>query len=239
MEVTEKILVRRLGNVAYAESLEAMRAFTRGRDEATPDELWLLEHPPVYTLGQGAPARAVPGDIPVLRSDRGGDVTYHGPGQLVGYPIMKLGMVSETDGRLPRADYVGFVRRLEETLVRALLPFGLVAGQVAGLTGVWIQPDMASRCVHCPPAARKAPSKIAAIGVKVDARGISQHGFALNVDPDMSYWEGIVGCGLRDNVSISLADLLPEPPELAAVADAVVAAFGRVFERGMKEVISN
>jgi lipoate-protein ligase B len=134
---------------------------------------------------------------------------------------------------------VGFVRRLEETLVRALLPFGLVAGQVAGLTGVWIQPDMASRCVHCPPAARKAPSKIAAIGVKVDARGISQHGFALNVEPDMSYWEGIVGCGLRDNVSISLADLLPEPPALAAVTDAVVAAFGRVFEREMKEVIGN
>jgi lipoate-protein ligase B len=137
--------------------------------------------------------------------------------------------------RLPRADYVGYVRKLEETLVRSLLPFGLVAGQVAGLTGVWVQPDVASRCVHCPPAARKAPSKIAAIGVKVDARGVSQHGFALNVSPDMSYWDGIIGCGLRDHVSISLADLLPEPPEVAEVADAVVRAFGRVFDFKMIE----
>jgi lipoate-protein ligase B len=149
---------------------------------------------------------------------------------------MKLGMVSEADGRLPRADYVGYVRRLEEALVRSLIHFGLVAGQVKGLTGVWLQPDVASRCVHCPPAARKAPSKIAAIGVKVDARGISQHGFALNVNPDMSYWDGIVGCGLKDHVSISMADVLPEPPEMGAVADAVVGAFGRVFEREMKAI---
>jgi lipoate-protein ligase B len=130
---------------------------------------------------------------------------------------------------------VGFVRRIEETLIRAVARFGLVSGQLRGLTGVWVQPDVASRCVHCPPAARRAPSKLAAIGVKVDARGISQHGFALNVSPEMSYWQGIIGCGLADHTSVSLADLLPDPPELPAVMDAVTESFGKVFEREMVE----
>ena len=164
------------------------------------------------------------------------DVTYHGPGQLVGYPILSLGApVDAVNGRVPQADYVGYVRRLEETLIRALIKFGLVTGQVPGLTGVWIQPDVASRCPHCPPASRLAPSKIAAIGVKVDARGVTQHGFALNVDPDMSYWDGIVGCGLRDHAIVSMADLLDPPPSMEAVMDAVVENFGQVFEREMVE----
>jgi lipoate-protein ligase B len=106
---------------------------------------------------------------------------------------------------------------------------------VKGLTGVWVQPDVASRCPNCPPAARRAPSKLAAIGVKVDARGISQHGFALNVNPDMTYWDGIIACGLPDHAPISLADLLDADPPLPAVMDAVVAAFGRVFDREMVE----
>ncbi len=236
--------VRRLGTVPYAEAWELQKnlAAQRAADEI-PDTLLLLEHPPTYTFGRSGHAENMLLNEAELAArgvalhwvDRGGDVTFHGPGQLVGYPLLKLGTVSGADGRLPRADYVGYVRKLEETLVRSLLPFGLVAGQVAGLTGVWVQPDVASRCVHCPPAARKAPSKIAAIGVKVDARGVSQHGFALNVSPDMSYWDGIIGCGLRDHVSISLADLLPEPPEVAEVADAVVRAFGRVFDFKMIE----
>ncbi len=237
--------VRRLGVVPYTEAWELQKALAarRAADEI-PDTLLLLEHPHTYTFGRSGHAENLLLDEAALAArgvalhwvDRGGDVTYHGPGQLVGYPVLKLGAVSASAGRLPRADYVGYVRRLEDTLVRSLLPFGIVTGQVQGLTGVWVQPDMASRCVHCPPAARLAPSKIAAIGVKVDARGISQHGFALNVSPDMSYWDGIVGCGLRDHVSISLADLLPEPPGIDAVADAVVGAFGRVFEREMKEI---
>jgi lipoyl(octanoyl) transferase len=93
---------------------------------------------------------------------------------------------------------------------------------------------VASRCPHCPPASRLAPSKIAAIGVKVDARGVTQHGFALNVDPDMSYWEGIIGCGLRDHATVSMADLLDPPPAMADVMDAVVESFGKVFEREME-----
>ena len=221
--------VRRLGMAPYAEAWELQKALAaqRAADEI-PDTLLLLEHPHTYTFGRSGHAENLLLDEAALAErgvalhwvDRGGDVTYHGPGQLVGYPVLKLGAVEASAGRLPKADYVGYVRRLEDTLVRSLLPFGIVTGQVKGLTGVWVQPDLASRCVHCPPAARLAPSKIAAIGVKVDARGISQHGFALNVSPDMSYWEGIVGCGLSDHVSISLADLLPEPPEMDAVAAA-------------------
>jgi lipoyl(octanoyl) transferase len=241
MQVCE---VRRLGTVGYAQAWELQKDLAAQRAAgAIPDTLLLLEHPHTYTFGRSGHAENLLLDEAQLRArgvelhwvDRGGDVTYHGPGQLVGYPIMQLGTVSAADGRLPRADYVGYVRRLEDALVRSLIPFGLIAGQFKGLTGVWIQPDMASRCVHCPPAARKAPSKIAAIGVKVDARGVSQHGFALNVNPDMDYWNGIVGCGLKDHVSISLADLLPEPPPMVAVMDAVEAAFGRVFEREMKQ----
>jgi lipoyl(octanoyl) transferase len=243
----EICVVRRLGTVPYDEAWELQKSLAAQRAAGEiPDTLLLLEHPHTYTFGRSghaenlllSPDELEARGVALHWVDRGGDVTYHGPGQLVGYPILRLGAVSEAGGRLPKADYVGFVRRLEEVLIRALIPFGLVAGQLSSLTGVWVQPDVASRCVHCPPAARKTPSKIAAIGVKVDARGISQHGFALNVNPDMRYWDGIIGCGLKDHASVSLADLLLDPPEMAAVADAVVEAFGRVFEREMREVRS-
>ena len=233
--------VRRLGLVPYAEAWELQKSLAAQRAaDAIPDTLVLLEHPPTYTLGRSghaenlllSEAELAARGVTLHWVDRGGDITFHGPGQLVGYPIMRLGSPAEAAaGRIPQADYVGYVRRLEETLIRALLRFGLVTGQVPGLTGVWIQPDTASRCVHCPPAARLAPSKIAAIGVKVDVHGISQHGFALNVDPDMTYWDGIVGCGLRDHAAISMADLLEEPPAMAEVMDAVAETFALVFER--------
>jgi len=238
-------VVRRLGVVPYAEAwgLQKELAAARAGDEI-PDTLLLLEHPHTYTLGRSGHAENLLLDEAGLRArgvdlhwvDRGGDITYHGPGQLVGYPIMKLGKVVGRAGRIPQADYVGYVRKIEETLIRALARFGLVAGQMRGLTGVWIQPDVASRCPHCPPAARLAPSKIAAIGVKVDAAGISQHGFALNVDPDMSYWEGIIGCGLKDHASISLADLLDQSPAMEAVMNEVARAFGIVFEREVTDI---
>ncbi len=246
--------VRRLGRVPYAEAwdLQKQLAAQRAAGEI-PDTLLLLEHPHTYTLGRAGHAENLLLDEAQLAArgitlhwvDRGGDITYHGPGQLVGYPILALGALVDDAtptelgpaGRIPQADYVGFVRRLEDTLIRAIARFGLVTGQVQGLTGVWVQPDVASRCPNCPPAARRAPSKLAAIGVKVDARGISQHGFALNVNPDMSYWDGIIGCGLPDHASVSLADLLdadpPLPAVMDAVMDAVVAAFGRVFDRDM------
>ncbi len=235
--------VRRLGLVPYDEAWELQKTLAAQRAaDAIPDTLLLLEHPPTYTLGRSGhadnlllnPEALAARGVSLHWVDRGGDITFHGPGQLVGYPILRLGSPAEAaTGRIPQADYVGYVRRLEETLIRAMLRFGLITGQVPGLTGVWVQPDAASRCAHCPPAARLAPSKIAAIGVKVDVHGISQHGFALNVDPDMSYWDGIVACGLRSHAAISMADLLDEAPAMPAAMDAVAESFAQVFRRAI------
>jgi lipoate-protein ligase B len=126
-------------------------------------------------------------------------------------------------------DYVGYLRKLEKTLILALANLGLVAGQQTGLTGVWVQADVWSRCPRCLPEDRHKPAKLAAIGVKVDARGVSRHGFALNVNPDMSYWDGIIACGLADHPVASLADLLEPVPSMGRVKQAVVFAFGNVF----------
>ncbi len=236
--------VRRLGLVPYREAWELQKRLAAGRAaDSIPDTLLLLEHPHTYTLGRSGRAENLLWDesqlaergVTVEWVDRGGDITYHGPGQLVGYPILKLGALA-ADGRLPQTDYVGYVRRIEEMLIRALARFGIVSGQMNDLTGVWVQPDMASRCPHCPPAAKLAPSKIAAIGVKVDARGVSQHGFALNIAPDMSYFDGIIPCGIRDHGVISMADLLGDAPEMEVVMDVVAVEFGKVFEREMAAV---
>lgn len=212
-----------------------------------PPTLLLLEHPHVYTFGRrGKQENLLWGEaqlkekgIAIRWVDRGGDVTYHGPGQLVGYPLIPLSPVSlirvEPDGeagrglRIPQTDYVGYIRKLEKTLIVALARLGLAAGQRSGLTGVWIQADVHSRCPRCKPEDRKKPAKIAAIGVKVDSRGISRHGFALNVNPDMGYWEGIIACGLQDEPVVSLADLFPEPPIMERVKREVVTAFSEVF----------
>lgn len=201
-----------------------------------PDSLLLLEHPHVYTFGRRGDEQNMLWDPDTLRqkgiavhwSDRGGDVTYHGPGQLVGYPLLNLGTVQQ-DGRLPQADYVGYIRKLEKVIIKALAELGVVSGQIQGLTGVWVQPDVASRCRHCPPAARKHPSKIASIGVKVDARGVSRHGFAINVDPDMTYWDGIIACGIDNAPAISLAQLLIPAPTMAETIAIVKTAFLEVF----------
>ena len=209
--------------------------------------LLLLEHPHVYTFGRKGHAENLllterqlqERGIAVHWVDRGGDVTYHGPGQLVGYPLLPLGRptmqpagaVMEHERRIPEADYVGYIRNLEKVLIAALAHFGLAGGQRPGLTGVWIQADVASRCARCKPEDRQKPAKIAAIGVKVDAQGISRHGFALNVNPDMTYWDGIIACGLAEYPVLSMADLLPEAPAMQAVKDAVRAAFEEVFDR--------
>lgn len=218
-----------------------------------PPTLLLLEHPHVYTFGRrGRQENLLWGEsqlkekgIDIHWVDRGGDVTYHGPGQLVGYPLLPLGVQSlqtlpphslETldSMKIPKADYVGYVRKLEKTLIVALAHLGLAAGQRSGLTGVWIQADVHSRCPRCKPEDRQKPAKIAAIGVKVDARGISRHGFALNVNPDMDYWEGIIACGLQDEPIVSLADLFLEPPPMEQVKREVVMAFAEIFGYEMK-----
>lgn len=206
--------------------------------------LLLVEHPHVYTFGRRGrqenllwrESQLKEKGIDIHWVDRGGDVTYHGPGQLVGYPLIPLtplpslqGTGDKGQGRIPDADYVGYVRNLEKVIVIALANLGLAAGQRAGLTGVWIQADVHSRCPRCSPEDRKKPAKIAAIGVKVDARGVSRHGFALNVNPEMDYWDGIIACGLQDEPVVSLADLFVEPPSMERVKQEVVAAFREVF----------
>jgi lipoate-protein ligase B len=233
-----------LGIMEYEQAWKLQEEYARQiADAKRPPTLLLLEHPHVYTFGRrGKQENLLWGEaqlkekgIAIHWVDRGGDVTYHGPGQLVGYPLIPLTPIPSSqgvreEGRIPQADYVGYVRKLEQTLIVALARLGLAAGQRAGLTGVWIQADVHSRCPRCKPEDRKKPAKIAAIGVKVDARGISRHGFALNVNPDMEYWDGIIACGLQDEPVVSLADLFAEPPSMDRVKHEVIEAFREVFE---------
>ncbi len=240
-----RFIVEDLGLIEYESAWKLQDRYAAEIAEGKrPPTLLLLEHPHVYTFGRrGKQENLLWGEaqlkemgIAIHWVDRGGDVTYHGPGQLVGYPLIPLIPLSqrergrgEEDSRIPQADYVGYVRKLEKILITALARLGLVAGQRQGLTGVWVQADVHSRCPRCSPEDRRKPAKIAAIGVKVDARGVSRHGFALNVNPDMDYWDGIIACGLQDEPIVSLADLFPDPPPMERVKAEVVKAFGEVF----------
>jgi len=236
-----------LGLIEYERAWKLQAEYAREiAEEKRPPTLLLLEHPHVYTFGRrGRQENLLWGEaqlkekgIAIHWVDRGGDVTYHGPGQLVGYPLLPLtplplsrraGDKGEGESRIPDADYIGYVRKLEKTLIVALARLGLAAAQRSGLTGVWIQADVHSRCPRCKPEDRKKPAKIAAIGVKVDAHGISRHGFALNVNPDMDYWDGIIACGLEDEPVVSLGDLFSEPPSMERVKQEVSAGFREVF----------
>jgi lipoyl(octanoyl) transferase len=163
-----------------------------------PDTVILLEHPSVYTAGKRTEPHERPLDgTPVIDVDRGGKITWHGPGQLVGYPLV----------RLPEATYVvDYVRRLEEALIQTLAEFGLLTGRVPGRSGVWLAADEA-----------KSERKIAAIGVRV-AAGTTMHGFALNVDPDLQAFSKIVPCGIADAGVTSMAAELGDVLSLAEVA---------------------
>lgn len=238
---TMNLIVEDLGLIEYETAWKLQDQYAADIAEGKrPPTLLLLEHPHVYTFGRRgkqenllwSEAQLKEKGIAIHWVDRGGDVTYHGPGQLVGYPLIPLGMPlaqGEKEGHIPDADYVGYIRKLEKTIIVALARLGLAAGQRPGLTGVWIQADVHSRCPRCKPEDRKKPAKIAAIGVKVDARGISRHGFALNVNPDMKYWDGIIACGLQNEPVASLADLFAEPPSMEQVKREVAKAFGEVF----------
>jgi lipoyl(octanoyl) transferase len=225
----------RAGLMDYQKAWDLQRRLAAARAAGRiPDTLLLLEHPHTYTLGRSggeahllmdADERAARG-VSLFHVDRGGDITYHGPGQLVGYPILYLGRPG-ADGHLPQVDYVGYLRRLEAVLIRALDGWGIVAERVPDYTGVWVR--------------GREWFKIAAIGVRVDARGISQHGFALNVCPDLSYFEGIVPCGIRDRGISSMARLLGRPVAVDAVAPSVAAQFADEFgldwqTRGVEEL---
>lgn len=231
-----KFIVEDLGLIEYETAWKLQDEYAAEIAEGKrPPTLLLLEHPHVYTFGRkGHVENLLWGEeqlkqkgISTFWVDRGGDVTYHGPGQLVGYPLFPLGKIN-SDNKLPEADYVGYVRKLEKTLIVTMAQLGVVTGQRSGLTGVWVQADVHSRCSRCKPEDKAKPAKIAAIGIKVDARGISRHGFALNVNPDMEYWEGIIACGLSEPI-ISLADLVAPIPSMDKVKQAVVAAFEQLF----------
>lgn len=197
-------------------------------DGKRPPTLLMLEHPHTYTIGRRGQAGNLLWDkdqldalgIQVHEVDRGGDITYHGPGQLVGYPLLPLAAPDWGQQRIPQADFVGYVRKLELGLIAALAELGVPAMTRDGLTGVW---------VAGPPS-----GKIVSIGVKVDHRGISRHGFALNVAPDPHYWEGIVPCGLSGVKMVSLADYLNPVPDVAATAQVVARAVGSVFDYDMQ-----
>jgi lipoyl(octanoyl) transferase len=238
-----------LGLVPYQEARELQEQLAgeiaQGLRSAT---LLLLEHPHTYTFGRSGNAENLLWDeaqlnekgISVHWVDRGGDVTYHGPGQLVGYPLLPLGkpgtlLEGDADSmHLPQVDYIEYLRKLESALIVSLADIGISGEQLPGLTGVWVtqpaplQTSDPSLLVSLPPA------KIASIGVKVDARGVSRHGFALNVKPDMSYWQGIIACGLEGYPETCLAELLSPSPAIEEVIESVVSAFGEEFDFTMQ-----
>lgn len=234
------MIIEDLGLIEYESAWKLQNEYAAEIAEGKrPPMLLLLEHPHVYTFGRKGHAENLLWNEQQLKQkgisvhwvDRGGDVTYHGPGQLVGYPLLALGGLQNQEilQSTPHADYVGYVRRLEKTLIAAIMRLGVASGQRSGKSGVWIQADVHSRCPRCKPEDRQKPAKIAAIGVKVDARGVTRHGFALNVNPDMGYFDGIIACGLSEPV-VSLADLLDPVPDMERVKREVVTAFREVFE---------
>lgn len=206
-----------LGTVAYPDALMLQNRLVDERAQSAPDRLLLLQHPHTYTLGTSgheenllmpAGERQQRG-VAVFRVDRGGDITYHGPGQLVGYPIMQLPRQENTG---LRADVVGYVRRLEQVIICTLADFGIISITIPGLTGVWVGEE-----------------KICAIGVRVNTRAVTKHGFALNINSDLRYFNGIVPCGIRDKGVTSMAHLLGETVDENRIIQRLVQHFGRVF----------
>ncbi|GED98587.1 lipoyl(octanoyl) transferase LipB [Gordonia crocea] len=202
--------VRRLGTVDYRTAYDDQHALAADRASGTLDHdlLLLLEHPSTYTAGKRTEESDLPTDgSEVVTVDRGGRITWHGPGQLVGYPIVAL--------REP-LDVVDYVRRIEQALIDVCTALGVTAGRIDGRSGVWLSDGAGER-------------KIAQIGIRV-ARGVALHGFALNVDPDLSAFDAIVPCGIADAGVTSLARELNRPISVDEVSDAVAAAVTHWFD---------
>ncbi|HTQ17879.1 lipoyl(octanoyl) transferase LipB [Mycobacterium sp.] len=204
------IEVRQLGSIDYLTAWQLQRDLADARVAGGPDTLLLLEHPPVYTAGRRTEPHERPYDgAPVVDTDRGGKITWHGPGQLVGYPII---------GLAEPLDVVNYVRRLEESLIKVCIDLGLDVGRVDGRSGVWV-PGRPAR-------------KIAAIGVRV-SRATTLHGFALNCDCDLAAFSAIVPCGISDagvtSLSAELGRRVTVDDVRAAVADAVSDALDGVL----------
>lgn len=211
--------VRRLGLVPYADGLELQRQLVEERKaDRIPDTLLLLQHPHVLTIGVkqdgrahilASPERLTSLGVEVFETGRGGDVTYHGPGQLVGYPILDLNPA--------RRDVHQYVRDLEEVMIRVCAGYGLEAGRVKGFSGAWITRE-------------SGDEKIGAIGVRI-SRWITSHGFAFNVATDIDFFNLIVPCGIADKGVTSLASKLGRAPAMSEVEDRFVEQFSAVFGR--------
>jgi lipoyl(octanoyl) transferase len=219
MVVTPSLVCVRLGLVPYADALALQKRLEASRQsDHVPDVLLLLEHPPVYTRGRRTTSEELPmGEewyraqgIEVVDTDRGGRVTYHGPGQLVGYPIVSL--------RPYRDDVIDYIRRMERTIIDSLARRGVEAGLIDGLTGVWT-PDR---------------RKIASIGVHVN-RGVTTHGFAINVNNDLQPFGWIVPCGIDHCQMSSLAREQGREVDMDGFMDTVCDLFGTIYERQVVE----
>jgi lipoyl(octanoyl) transferase len=210
----DELRVIRAGTVPYEEAWEQQRALHAQRVAGeAPDTLLLLEHPSVYTAGKRTEPHERPMDgTPVVDVDRGGKITWHGPGQLVGYPIVALP---------DPVDVVAYVRRLEQALIDVCAGFGLTAGRVEGRSGVWVPAD-------APGQGFRPERKVAAIGIRV-ARGVTMHGFALNCDPDLGAFGAIVPCGIPDAGVTSLSAELGRDVTVAEATEPVEKAMRAVL----------
>jgi lipoyl(octanoyl) transferase len=219
--------VWQLGLIPYQTAWDLQDQLVRERSQpGTPDRLVLVQHPHVYTLGSsGHDENLLLSDeererrgIDIFRIDRGGDVTYHGPGQIVGYPIIQL-----PRGENLRLDVRGYVRNLEMVIIRVLGDYGIPGKLIDGCTGVWVDTP-------------EGEAKVCAIGVKINVKAVTKHGFALNVNTDMSYFEGIIPCGITDKGVTNMAALLGSPVDEAEISQRIVAHFGEVFGYEMQAV---
>ena len=217
------ISVLQLGPLDYATGLNLQRRLVDLRKQgAIGDVLLLLEHTPVITLGRNAKAAnilAAPEflakkGVGVFESDRGGDVTFHGPGQLVGYPIFDLRAFPSNEPDRKTLGAIEYIRRLEEVLIRSCASFGIPTKRIPGLTGVWTE--------------GVEESKIAALGVHI-SRGVTSHGFALNVTTDLNFFNLIIPCGITTKPVTSMAKELEKPPSMEDLANTVSRQIGQVF----------
>jgi lipoyl(octanoyl) transferase len=237
------ISVLQLGTLDYATGLRLQQKLVQLRkDGRIGDVLLLLEHTPVITLGRNAkaanviatPEQLAGRGVEIFECDRGGDVTFHGPGQLVGYPIFDLRGFASADGKRKTLGAVEYVRRLEEVLIRTCVDFRIPAERVAGLTGVWTSnggleaPTGSETRFHT----SHGEAKIAAIGVHI-SRGVTSHGFALNVNIDLDYFDLIVPCGITSKPVTSMAEVLGEKVSLQEIAHSVSRNFGVLFQSQM------
>jgi lipoyl(octanoyl) transferase len=242
------ISVLQLATIDYATGLRLQQRLVELRKEnRIGDVLLLLEHSPVITLGRNArqknivasPELLAQRGVEVSECDRGGDVTFHGPGQLVGYPIFDLRAIATPDGKRKTLGAIEYVRRLEEVLIRTCADFGIPAGRICGLTGVWTNPQTVSSRAQQDDSLANRPAesrdllspqaKIAAIGVHI-SRAVTSHGFALNVNTDLDYFNLIVPCGIATKPVTSMAKELSRKLSLQEVAHSVSRNFGALFE---------